>query len=101
MNPFQRVCVDRVEPVLARHGIETVFERLPGDPDPTGGTPDRSGHYRASVPSGDRIIEIYLYLADAGLKTESNWYVLERHRYPAEEDLADALGRKLQELLAP
>ncbi len=99
MNDFQQICRDRLVAALALRGLEPVFERLPGDPNPFGTTEDRSGHYRAEIRAGGRRVEVYLYLEDAGFRTERNWHVFESFRFDSAHALATAMTRELESWL--
>ncbi|MDH3283779.1 MAG: hypothetical protein OEQ13_03495 [Acidobacteriota bacterium] len=96
MTPFQTYCKEQIEGLLGRYGVVPAFERLPGDPGRTGSLPDRSGHYRAEIRHSGSTIEVYLYLEEAGFKTDRNWYVFERHRYGDAAGLVSALTRELE-----
>jgi hypothetical protein len=99
MNGFQQRCRARLEQVLARHGVETSFDRLPGDPDRTGNVEDRSGHLFAQFAGGAGMLSVFLYRDEAAIRTERNWYVFERQHHGGEPDLIEALSASLDELL--
>lgn len=94
MTGFQRSCRLQLERALAPLGVIPQFHKLPEKLDGKA-DPEKPGHYRADLNTGERIIQVYLYHDEAGFKTDGNWYVFERQRYGDETALIRAMSNEL------